>query len=190
MRFQKNLALCVAALASCSAFAAEPVPAGNPDPLPTLPILPGAPFRASASDADKTLPLGDPFPRPAATPSLLPDEIPAAPKRPATANPLPVGKPGATLKPQATAAELDLRIRYSKARNVAETNEKVRSAWEDSRVAKTDHAKRQALKRYYDLLFARMLSVDRGISPLVEKSRKAESAMLTQTQIAPTVPNE
>ena len=55
---------------------------------------------------------------------------------------------------------------------------------------KTDYAKRQALKRYYDVLFAQMLIVDRGIAPLVEQHRKNEIAGLTQTQIAPTVPRE
>lgn len=182
MRFQKNLALCFAIFAVRSAPAAEPVPSGNPDPSPVLPL---APAPAPAADAEKLLPLGDPIPRPTATPSLLPDEIPAAATRPPSGRPPAAGK-----KRQETAAELDLRIRYRKARNVAETNAKVRAAWDDSRDAKTDHAKRQALKRYYDVLFAQMLAADRGIAPLVVERRKAEFAALTQTQIAPTVPSE
>lgn len=169
------------------AFAADPAPAGNSEPFPTLPL---APEKAPAANPEKVLPLAEPIPRPTTTPSLLPDEIPAAAKRPAPARPPAAVKPGTTLKPQTTAAELDLRIRYRKARNVAETNAKVRTAWEDSRDAKTDEGKRQALRRYYDLLFAQMLTVDRGITPLVQERRKSEAAALTQTQIAPTVPTE
>ena len=184
MRFQKNLALCFAIAAVRSAPAGEPVPARNPDPSPALPT---PPTKVPAIDAEKILPLGDPLPRPAPAPSLLPDEIPIGVKRPASADPLATTKPGAIKKPQAAALELDLRVRYRKARNLAETNDQVRAAWEDSRDAKNDYGKRQALKRYYDLLFAKMLSADRGIAPLVEQRRKAETAALTQTRIAPTV---
>ena len=184
MRFPKHLALWFAVFAVRSASAAEPVPSGKPEPSPALPLAPAPP----PPDPDKVLPLGDPIPRTMAPPSLLPDEIPAATKRPAPAGPPAAGKPGSSLKPQATAADLDLRIRYRKARNVAETNGKVRAAWDDSRDAKTDHDKRQALKRYYDVLFGQMLAMDRGIAPLVEQRRKAEFAPLTQTHIAPTVP--
>lgn len=187
MRLQKLPALCTAILAARSAFAADPVPTGKPDASPAFLT---APAKLPAKDADKTLPLGDPIPRPGMTPSLLPDEIPPPAKRPATARTPAGGKPATTLKPQATAEELDLRIRYRKARNIAETNETVRAAWEETRFPKSDQQKRDALRRYYDLLFAKMLSVDRGISPLVEDRRKAGAAALTQTRIAPTVPND
>jgi hypothetical protein len=63
-------------------------------------------------------------------------------------------------------------------------------AWEETRYPKSDQQKREALRRYYDLLFAKMLGVDRGIATLVEARRKAETATLTQTRIAPTIPNE
>lgn len=183
MRLSKHLALWFAFFAVRSALAAEPAPPDKSEPPPTLPLAP-----APIPDADKIPPLGDPFPRSTSPPSLLPDEIPAAAQRPSSGRP--PGKPGASLKPQATAAELDLRIRYRKARNVAESNGKVRAAWEVSRDAKTDHEKRQSLKRYYAVLYAQMLAVDRGIAPLVQERRKAEFAALTQTQIAPTVPTE
>ena len=185
MRFQKNLALCIALVALRAAFAGEPVPSGNPVPSPPLPSIPAKP---PATEAGKTLSLGEPIPRPTAPPSLLPDEIPDRATRPGPVKLPPARKPAAGLKPQATAAELDQRIRYSKARNVAEANGGVRAAWEESRDAKTDQAKRDALKRYYDRLFAQMLAVDRGIAPLIEQRHKAEAAALTQKQIAPTVP--
>lgn len=182
MRFSKLPALCLAIFAARTAPAADPAPARNPEPLPSFLTAPAKPF---TPDADKTLPLGDPIPRPGAAPSLLPDEIPPAVRRPAAAK-----KPGTAGKPQATPADLEMRIRYAKARNAAETNAQVRAAWEDSRNTGTDLEKRQALKRYYDLLFAKMLGADRGIAALVEEKRKARTGALTQVRIAPTVAGE
>lgn len=187
MRFQNIPALFPAILAVCSAAAADPVASEKVKPPPTFLT---APAKLPAASADQTPPLADPIPLPTTTPSLLPDEIPTPAKRAPLTKPPAPGKPGTTLKPQATAAEFDLRLRYRKARTVAEANGKVRAAWEISRDAKTDQGKRQALKRYYEVLFARMLTVDRGIAPLVEDRRKAETAALTQTHIAPTVPAE
>jgi hypothetical protein len=187
MRISKNLTPWLALAAVCSALAAQPVPPRNPDPLPPSPA---APASAPAANVGKLLQLDDPVPLPSPPPSLIPDDIPTGTKRPSPANPPARGKQSPAVKPQATAADLDLRIRYRKARSVAETNEKVRAAWDDSRAARTDYAKRAALKRYYELLYAKMLTVDRDIAPLVDQRRKAGIATLTQTQIAPTVPNE
>ena len=187
MRFQKIPALFLTILSACSASAADPVASENANPPPAFLT---APVKLPAADADRMPPLGDPIPRPTTTPSLLPDEIPTPAKRPPLTKPSAPGKPGTSLKPQATAAEFDLRLRYRKARNAAEANGKVRAAWDISRDAKTDQAKRDALKRYYEVLFAQMLTVDRSIAPLVEDRRKAETAALTQTHIAPTSPVE
>lgn len=131
--------------------------------------------------------LDDPSPRPSTPPSLLPDEIPPLAKRPEKISPTAGTKPEAKPKQESTAAELDLRVRYRKVRNIAETSDRIRAAWEETRYPKSDQEKRDALRRYYDLLFAKMLSMDRGIAPLVEERRKAETSMLTQTRIAPTV---
>ncbi len=159
----------------------------NPDPVP-LDLSGPAKLRAASPDAR---PLEDPIPQTAVPPSLLPDDIPPAPAR-RTAPPRPEtpGKIGGSLKPQVTAAEFDLRIRYRQARNVAEASEAVRAAWDGSREAKTDLRKRQALRHYYDVLFAKMVAMDRAIAPLVEQRHKAENARLTQSQIAPTVDAE
>lgn len=194
MRLARQLPLWLAVL---GLVAVRPAAAQDPA-TPIVPRLPektaGDPAvpdkKREADDSEKNLPLGGSSPRLAPTPSLLPEEIPTAKARPATAHPPAVGKPGSRGKPQDTAADLDMRIRYSKARNIAETNDAVRSAWEQTRYPKTDEQKRRTLKRYYDVLFAKMLSMDRGIAPLVEKRRKAEIAALTQRLIAPTVPNE
>lgn len=106
--------------------------------------------------------------------SILPDAIPARTKR------SPARIPLATRKPASIAAELDLLIRYRKARTFAETNDNVAAAWEDSRYPKSDAQKRAALIRYYDLLFSKMLTFDRGIAPLVMERRKAYTSALSQ----------
>jgi hypothetical protein len=186
MRLQNFPALCIAILATHAACVAAPAPAESPDALPDFRTTPA---KTPAKDTDKALPLGAPAPSAPPLPTLLPDEIPRT-LRPGTGNAPARGKPASGSKPNVTAEEIDLRVRYRKARNMAEGNEKVRSAWEYSRYPKTDEEKRQALRRYYDLLFSQMVALDRGIAPLVEKTRKAETAALTQTKIAPTVPNE
>jgi len=197
MRLQKFPASCPAILALIAvnaALAADPTPADSPDAPPKFRDVPAKTTTKDTEkkDAEKALPLGDPAQAAPPLPSLLPDDIPraqrpAGPAGPGTPAP---DKPGFALKPKVTADDIDLRVRYRKARNIAEGNDKVRSAWEYSRYPRTDEEKRQALRRYYDLLFSQMLAVDRGIAPLVEKSRKAQTAALMQTKIAPTVPNE
>jgi hypothetical protein len=186
MRLSKKLVPWLAVATACSAFAAEPVAPGDPDPLPSLPATRVKP-RVTNPDV---LQLDEPVPRPGTPPSLLPNDIPPAGKRPGFAQAPAGGKPGPIPKQVTAGVELELRIRYRKARNIADVSEKVRAAWDSSRNLKNDYAKRQALKRYYEVLFAQMLAVDRGIAPLVEQRRKAEIAALTQTQIAPTVPRE
>ncbi len=93
-------------------------------------------------------------------------------------------------KPLSPGAALDLRLRYQKARIIAESNEKVRAAWEASRYPRTDQQKRVTLLKYYDVLFSKILALDRGLAPLVEKARKEKAALLTQTHISPTVTTE
>ncbi len=190
MRLARSLPLCLAVL---GLLAARLGLAADSD-IPSLPEKKPA-FRASSErqrevdDAGKNLPVDQLAPPLTPPPSLLPEDIPPSKARSATGRP-PLRKPIAIAKPPNPADDLDLRIRYRKARNIAETNDAVRSAWDATRYRKNDDQKRRALKRYYDVLFAKMLSIDRGIAPLVEKRRTTDMAALTQTQIAPTVPND
>jgi len=173
----------VGLLAAQSSPAEDPgKPASPATATPTAPVLP--------DNAGKGDPLGIPEPHLTPLPSLLPEEIPPPKARPAGTRPAARGKPDPALKRQDTAADLDMRIRYSKARNIAETNDAVRSAWEATRSPRNDEQRRKTLKHYYDVLFSRMLSMDRGIASLVEERHKAANAALTQKLIAPTVPNE
>ena len=80
-----------------------------------------------------------------------------------------------------------MRIRYREARNRAATDANVQAAWEDSREAKTDFEKREAMKRYYNTLYKKMLALDKGIAPLVKERQRVALHRLDQTRIEPTM---
>ena len=175
-----------AVLLTMPLFAEEPAKVEKPAPPPPTPL----PMVISpAAEAQRILPMENGRPKIIEpVPSLLPEGIPPALKAAPVPKILDPKKPSSLFRPPETAADLDQRIRYRKARNVAESDAKVRAAWEESRDAKTDYAKRQALKRYYDTLFGKMLAIDSGIAPLVAQYREQKGASLEQIQIAPTVP--
>ena len=181
----KSSPLLLALLCVTPLLAGEPAKIEKPATPPTTPL----PLVTNpTAEADKLFPLAA---RPAVAeplPSLMPEGIPPALKRPFFPKAPDAKKPSPTLRTPETAADLDQRIRYRKARSIAESDAKVRAAWEESRAAKTDYAKRQALKRYYDTLYGKMLALDSGIAPLVEQRRDPKQASLDQLQIAPTVP--
>lgn len=93
-----------------------------------------------------------------------------------------------TLLPPVTSTDLDLRIRYRKARTFAEQDPAVISAWQASRTAKTDYAKREALKSYYTLIRQKVLSVDRGVAPVMDERHGFSMRRLEQTRVEPTDP--
>lgn len=93
-----------------------------------------------------------------------------------------------TLLPPSTSNDLDLRIRYRKARTIAERDPAVIAAWDASRTARTDYAKRAALTRYYELIRAKVLSVDRGVASVLEERHAFTMKRLTQTRVAATQP--
>ena len=175
-----------ALLCAMPLLAGEPAKVEKPASPPPTPL---PPVISPAAEAQRLLPMEGGRPKIIdPLPSLLPEGIPPALKAAPVPRILDPKKPASLFRPPETAADLDQRIRYRKARNVAEADAKVRAAWEESRDAKTDYAKRQALKRYYDTLFGKMLAIDRGIAPLVAQYREQKEASLEQVQIAPTVP--
>jgi hypothetical protein len=93
-----------------------------------------------------------------------------------------------TLLPPVTSSDLDLRIRYRKARTFAEQDPAVVSAWEASRSAKTDYAKREALKTYYTLIQRKVLAVDRGVASVINERHNFAMRRLDQTRVEPTDP--
>lgn len=170
------------ALGPLFSMPAQDAPAdGKAPPAQESPALPAPPPAGSPA---KAIPLAEPSLLP--NPGILLPSSPAKPK-PVTAPVPPIArKSSVTQRPPETAAELDLRIRYRKARTIAEADRIVSAAWDESRRARTDLEKRNALKRYYDALLSRMTSLDPGIAPLIAERRKFERTALEQLKIAPT----
>jgi len=187
MSLSRLLMLCAFVILGAPVWSAEPAPKAVSEPFPIVPQSHG---NSPAAAAEQPLPRGDTGLRPVTKPSLLPDDVPSATWPPMEFVPTPLRRESVTLQPVPKVSDLELRIRYQKARNAAETNEGVRAAWNDSRTARTEEGKRKALRRYQDLLFAKMLSTDRGIASLVEQRRKALKPMLEQTHLTPTIPIE
>jgi hypothetical protein len=181
----KFLALMIA-VPACTVCADEkPAEAAKPAPLPEAAPAAATNPAAGTSKAPATT---ETAPKAEPLPSLLPDQILPPPVPRPQPQALRPARSGSTLRPPTTALDLELRIRYSKARAIAESDPKVRAAWDRSRAAATDYEKRTALKSYYDALFRRMLAIDRGIAPLVDGRRRDQTGSLEQMQIAPTVP--
>ncbi len=159
-------------------FAQDAKPEEKPAPEKPKADLPALPAPDETPDPTKGQPGGRL--KPAA--SVLPDDVPPPLKR----NPDQMHT-RTTLKPPATSADLDMRIRYREARIRSATDPAVQSAWEDSRTAKTDFEKRAAMKRYYTALYKKMLALDKGIEPMVSVRERLALRRLDQTRIEPTV---
>ena len=159
------------------AFAQDAKPEEKPAPEKPKAELPALP----APDETPDLTTGQPGGRLKPAASVLPDNVP-----PPTKNGLDQPRTRTALKPPTTSADMDLRIRYRVARTRSATDPTVQAAWQDSRAAKTDYDKREALKRYYNALYKKMLALDKGIAPLVTERQSAALHRLDQTRVEPT----
>ncbi|MGB8167667.1 MAG: hypothetical protein WCF18_09275 [Chthoniobacteraceae bacterium] len=124
-------------------------------------------------------------PMPAAEPevTLIPEQVPQNVK-PAPA-PQPEEKKSKT---EQSAEELMERIHFREAKVKAERDPKVQAEWESATKAKTDYDKREALKRYYTLLYSRILKLDGSVRKTAELRQAAALRRLQQTRIDPTEP--
>ena len=55
-------------------------------------------------------------------------------------------------------------------------------------MALTDYEKRDALRRYYNTLYKRIVSFDKGLKTLVDERQRLSLRRLDQTRIDPTDP--
>ncbi len=174
-------------------FAQEPT---APPPVEKAPPAdkPELPASASAPRDDKFLELLRKSPSPE---SVKPAEekLSKADAKPATAKSSPkreVTQPKGrtTLLPPVNSEDLEMRIRYRKARTFAERDAAVVAAWDASRAARTDYAKREALKRYYDLIQAKIKAVDPVVADALGERYDKAMKRLSQTRVEPTDPNE
>jgi hypothetical protein len=149
-------------------------PAATPTELPPLPDPAPVP-------EDPDLMRNQPGSRLKPDPSLIPERIPARPgERTKTRS--------STLKPPTTSADLDARIRFRQAHTRAANEPAIQALWTESRVALTDYEKRDALRRYYNTLYKRIVSFDKGLKTLVDERQRLSLRRLDQTRIDPTDP--
>ena len=88
----------------------------------------------------------------------------------------------------ATEAELAERIRFREAKTKALRDPAVQLHWKRSTQAETDFEKREALKSYYNVLFARIGKIDGTLTKLVALRQATALRALTQSRIDPTEP--
>ena len=176
----QTLCVLVACMISAGALAQAPEekkPAEKPPgELPPLPD----PAPMPEEDLLRNQPGSRIKPAPEGAPSLLPESEKIKPGE------RPRGR--TTLKPPATSADLDARIRFREAASKAAQDPGIQAMWAESRKAKTDYEKREALRRYYTALYKRVTAFDRGIAPLVEERKRVALRKLDQTRIDPTDP--
>jgi hypothetical protein len=82
----------------------------------------------------------------------------------------------------------DLQVRYQEVKLQALKDDAVRSLHEQADAAKTDEGKRQALREYYRLLFAKMVSIDKDLEKKCDEMQKAYLRRLGQYRVEPTIP--
>ena len=177
----KSLLLIFAALPLLAQEPAEPPANEPPAEKPELP--------SPAPRDDKLLELlrknPTPEPKQAAPKKAEKEDTKTDPSKPPKTDPS-RDKNRSTLLPPSTSNDLDLRIRYRKARTLAERDPAVIAVWDASRTSRTDAAKRAALTRYYELIRAKVLSVDRGVASILAERHAFSMKRLTQTRVSPT----
>jgi hypothetical protein len=182
----KSLPLLFAFAISSFALAQDPAPPADAKPAPAEPAAP-KPENASPElpPLPDPSPTGEPANRAKPEPGLVPEGVPAKPAKIRERE-----KGRTTLKPPVTSAELDSRIKFRQAHTRASSEPAIQALWEESRQARTDYEKRDALRRYYTTLYKRIASMDKTILPLVEERQRVSLRRLEQNRIEATDPVE
>jgi hypothetical protein len=80
------------------------------------------------------------------------------------------------------------KTRYYTAKTQADKEEALASLQAKAEKAKSDEAKRQTLREYYDLLAKRMKKIDPSISDWIDTMHSAYLRRLEQVRVEPTIP--
>jgi hypothetical protein len=211
----KKSACLLAALVSLACSGGLLAQEATPEPSPTPTATPAASVKdtdkpktapaseATSSDADllpepaETGSAEEPPPPPAvdealptddsgAADALNPDDTLVPPD--ATGLPEDVPPPAPTIVENKYKAERELKVRYQEVKLQALKDAKVRSLHEQAEAAKTDEGKRQALREYYRLLFAKMVAIDGDLQTKCEEMERAYLRRLGQYRVAPSIP--
>lgn len=90
-------------------------------------------------------------------------------------------KPDGPNRTEEAALQLARRIRFREVKAQALITPEVRASLEASRRASSDRELRSSLRKYYELLFSQMLSLDPSLEPLLEEQKKRALAPLKQS---------
>ena len=137
---------------------------------PQLRPTPPSPIAPPPAQAGETLP-------------LIPDTLETTEKP----------KGGAMIEPRkdktsAAEDELGARLRMREIRTQALKDAKIQSEWDRAHAAKTDFEKREAMKSYYTLLYAKMEKLDGSLRKRIAELKSVSIKRLTQHNIDPTDP--
>lgn len=141
--------------------------AATPAPASSEPAAPGA--DSGMGSAGQNPPPSDPN-------SLIPP--PAEPEQPS-----PINAAGNEEKQRQ-----DQKTRYYTVKVKADKEEALVSLQQKADKAKSDEAKRQALREYYDLLAKRMKKIDPSLSEWIDTMHAAYLRRLAQVRVEPTIP--
>jgi len=108
---------------------------------------------------------------------VISDEVPPAPP----------ALPGAATDNTKEKAR-QTEIRYKEVRVQAEKDPQVAGMMKKADKAKTDEDKRAALREYYRLLFAKMVSIDKSLADKCKAMELAYIRQLAQERLEPTIP--
>jgi hypothetical protein len=124
--------------------------------------------------------------------AVTPNPLPLIPESPepgkkgkAAAGAATKGKKSST---EAAIDDLQERIRYRQAKTRALNDPAVQNAWDRAHATRTDVERRDALKAYYKLFYARVLRIDGTLKQRVAQSAERARRRLTQTRIDPSEP--
>ena len=158
-----------------SLFAQEPKSDAHPTPPSTTLLEPLSPEPLTLiPDAPTTVPK----PRNPSTDSL-PDSQSSMTEAKATLE---------KSKAAADADDLKERILFRQVKTKAERDVKVQEQWDTIHSARTTQEKNRALKKYYDLLYARMLKLEGSLKDRIEKTKQATLIRINKTSEIPLNP--
>lgn len=152
----------------------------------TVPLPDAQPNPAPAGVAPAVVPGAQPSPTPL---SLIP-ETPASTSRPhrsSSSAPAAAGPAAPVRKNKTEANTQDVadRVKFREAKTKALRDEKIQEQLSLAEAAKTEPEKRAALKRYYLLLYARILKIDGSIKKLVSQRQEQSLKQLDQSNVRP-----
>jgi hypothetical protein len=135
-----------------------------------------------------------PDPLPVAPAPPYPQGIPLIPQAPPVGNPAPSTaqkknkQPVGPSKTDVAEDALQLHVKLRKAKTKALEDPVIQAELAKTASAKTDYAVREVYKRYYVLLYARMLQIDPSIAAGIAARQAISLSRCYQYHIKPTVP--